>query len=802
MKQLVRVNLTTRTAKDWTPAEIVFGESLTLSLRFLKNTEGEEIETTVTVDSLMASVGLADARPRGGRFAIKVGNGPISDTNTTDLMDSSVRASEMTERLNAVEATATYGDARVVFLNGSWWMFFGEQDQQVPLEVVHNGLWPVSFGRISARSIDGKWTHRLRLTQAPVAFTTALDVVLPPAPKITRLQEGGTDGGFKWNEIQELYIPREFRGAFVLKKGFARTTKLSKDESPDTIKAALQALGANCFDVTLPLSQRPAIEFIGDYAGSSHPLLVSQVVQAPAGDLTFTIKFDRDELAVALQSLPDGDTLELPLEIRIVGTDDSGFSDELVALFLPVVIRKPVGFPELELRPTIDWLRPASPVTYVPFGANQVLTGNKARSRVVGDGENNVFTLTTGLAGELIYVFVRENFSGGRLLVNGTDFAATIDSDNEVTVTALGDPPPVDGWVITAAAAEAIAEWANGLTVTVPQVIGGDGYPALPDFMDNINERLETIEEILIPGVPPPVADTSTVGFVSVIPEISEILFYDKRMSVGEVADVKTLFGEKGLDVEKLLPKRAPLMLPAVHDGTLTDPLPTPLPAAAAGTVWVADGRTLIPGGGGIRSSYIEDDGFVASDGRLLYPSSRSGESNSYYPRAFERTLFEFAVNEEMLAVKRTLEILFGVQTQLVHASCKARWVLSMQLGEFTSDTTPSPVGLNLAEVEWSDPVFERVIDLTSLAQSHFFGLRILRTALGFNLDQNKYGNWTPNNAAIPTSPNFAVRGVLDRFDTENTADPRGYVAWKLIGSISVDDAGKQTTSPAKIRIY
>jgi len=792
MKQLVFVNLTTKSA-DWTPPEMFYGETLTLALRFFRTTEGVDVETALEVDSFVASIGSVDEPPRGGKFALKIGPAAESPTNTTDLVDASATASALRTAINDTDAAAAYGVARVVATDGSWLIFFGDGTQQVPLEVVSNGLWPISFGRVSAWQVNGKWVHELRLIQTPVAMTSSHDVVLPPAPEVTRIQAGGAEGTFEWNEIQELYVPPDFRGAYILKKGFGKTPLLSREDDIEAIQVALQALGDG-FRVTLPLSQRPAIEFVGDYRGATHDLLAVEVKQSPPGDLTFSIVLDRAELGAALRVQ---DEITLPLEIRVVGTDDSGSEGEIVALHLPVILRRPVIWPFLAERPAIDWLRPFSPKTYVPFGANQTLMGNKFYTAVVGDGEDSEFVIATGLGGEMIHVFGRENFSGGRQLVHGVDFAVTIDSDNQVTVVALGDPPAEDGWVITAVSAQTVAEWANDLTVTVPQVVAGGGYPSLPDFMDDIGERVETLEGLIIPGTTPPVANSTLVGMITVIPEFAEILQW--RVTAEEMA---AIFTDDGVDAAKL-PARKPIaMLPAVHNATPTDPLPDPLPAAAAGEVWVASARTLIPGGGGIRSRWVENDGFVVSDGRILYPAIRSGTTNSYYPEAFERTLFAMTINDQMLAINRTVEILWGVQVQLVHATCKAQWVLSLELGSFAAEIEPATLDLNLEAVEWAAPVFSQAIVLSSLAQSHFFGLRILRAVSEMKLDQQRYGNWLPNNAAAPANANFAIRARLTRFDTENREDPRGYVAWRLIGSIDVAEDGSQTTKPAQARIY
>ncbi len=792
MKQLIRINLTTRTAVNWQPPELAFGERLTLALRLLKTSEGEEVEAGLTVSTIKAAIGRVDARPEGGVFSIKVGAGAATNQNTTGALDFDIAASALKAALEAVPDLASYGTPRVVGTDGSWLIFFGEQDAQVPLSVVRNTLWPVSFGRIHAWQVDGRWVHELRLTQAPVAFTSSFDVVLPPPPVVTRIQTGGSDSVMTWNEIQELYLPPEFLGAYQLRLGTGKTTLLSREDGLEVIEEALQALGAGGFKVTLPLSNRANIEFVGDYAGLPMDLLTAHVEQSPPGDLTFSLDLDRAELAALLRRA-GGAAVTLPLEIRLTGTDENGLSGELVALSLDVVIRPPVIWPDIEEMPTLDLLRPYSPRTYVPYGANNELVGEKYYRATVGDGTATEFVLATGLNSEVVYVWARENVSGGALLTQGVDYSVTVDNDNQVTVTALDGAPAVDAWVVVAFSAQPLPQWAADLTVTVPQVVAGDGYPSLPDFMDNMSQRVGALEAVL-PSIGPGTPTSSGTGMVTIIPEVKEILFA-RDLDEG-------VFSDKGVDAARLNARRAPVMLPAVHDATPTDPLPAPLPSPVAATVWVANGRTLIPGGGGIRSAYVEDDGYVASDGRQLYVATRWASTNSYYPTACERQLFAMALNDKMMAVGRTYEALWGVQTQLIHASCQAQWVLSVQLGTFTAETEPAVLGLNLENVVWAAPVFEQAIVLSPLSQSHFFGIRIRRLAGGFELDQQRYGVWAGNNAAAPSSANFAIRARLDRWDTENRTAPRGYVAWRLVGSLDVDDEGKETTKPAQARIY
>jgi hypothetical protein len=61
---------------------------------------------------------------------------------------------------------------------------------------------------------------------------------------------------------------------------------------------------------------------------------------------------------------------------------------------------------------------------------------------------------------------------------------------------------------------------------------------------------------------------------------------------------------------------------------------------------------------------------------------------------------------------------------------------------------------------------------------------------------------WSGNNDAAPADANFAVRARLVKFDTENIADPRGWVGYQIIGSMETADDGTTETKPAMARIF
>jgi hypothetical protein len=766
MKQLITIDLSTKTS-DWQPPVLTFGESLTLAMRFQKSVSGNFTEPNLTFHAARASIGLVDARPGGGQFALQFGADPGTPDKTTAPVPHDCSPATLAAAINAKPAiVAAYGTATAKKVDGSWLLRFGTGGAEVQFKVVDNSLWPAAFGRISARQLDNSWQHELRLVQAPVAFTsTSGDLTLPPLPGITVKQHGGTSGSYTWNTIQQLFIPAEFRGAYRIKKGFQRTQLLAPDAGTDEIQAALTDAFGDGFNVTLPLSYHFLIELVGNFAGVDVAALEIEGAEAPAGDLIMTLPLDRLELATLLRGTPSA---TMPLEIRIVAQEEDGAVEETVALFVPVTIQRPLAFPELESTPTIDWLRFPSPKTYVPFGSGNILTGEKIYAVTQGDGSHTNFVIPHPLASEDVQVFARANSSGGRQLVDGTDFTATIDNASQVTVTALAGTPGPDAWRICIVAAKEIASWASDLTVTVGQVTG------LEDILTGLDARLTTLEEML-PASALLGADTAPVNGIKIeLPTMSEILFARDATGVAITDPTK-------------LPSRGAFLLPAIsradNDGVL--PL-TPLPAPSAGKLYTTAAATPIPGGGLIRGSLSTAGGFVGSDGRINYPVTRSGAKDSYFPTPFERTLFEIAINDMMFSSGTTLTLLFKLATQLIRADTEAQWVVAIEKGTITEETNAPPTDTfdtNLLSIDWdiAHPLMSQRLILTPALETHGFGCTIANSGGTLTANGLVYRRVLNANSAAPATANFALRARLFNFDTKNSVPgARGWVSWSL----------------------
>jgi hypothetical protein len=849
MNFLLTANLTTKIATEgsgaWTPPAFTFGEQITIALRLARNSGGTAIETSPVVNSMKADIGELDARPLGGTWRLKLGDDPQDDNNTTAVMQAGAPASTVAAAINALTAiVAAHGAATVLSVTGSLMVIFAS-GHQVTLTVVENRLWPMSLGHRIAYVRDERWIHELRLTRVPVAFTSTSAEVLPPPPQITRIQAGHSESGVSWNEIQEIYVPFEFRGTYYLQldpeHSGPRTQVLSIVDGPERIADALNKIG-NGFTGTDTLFQRGNIEFIDDLGATPQPLLGVHVAANPPGDLTFTLALDRAELWVFLRGLPPTESeAVLPLEVRLNVTENE-VTSEIVAFRQNVIIRKPLFFPELLETPRHDWLRPLSPKRYFDYDPSQTLFAPPGYPQIVGDDAETVFSIPHGLDSLVTRTWVSNRLTGAQL-VEGTHYSVVNNSANEATVTALGDPPAEDAWLVVVMGLQSISAFATDLTIAMEQVTG------LLAWQDAVGANLAQLNTLLPSQASVPAGTELSQGPFTI-----------------EFSEKKAVLFTAETDLAKL-PLRAPFMLPAVHDASVVT-LPDPLPTPAAGSVWINEtgAGVRIPGGGhGIRSSIAPDDGHVASDGRVLWPARRSGTTNSYFPRPFELQLFAAFVNDLQFGVGKTLTLQLQIATQLIAATSYAQWMIVIEkgtapreadstaaavnitttgtgthtattetgrtVGTFTAATSdvitlaghglvngdvilvsttgtlpgglaaatlyvvrdattdtfkvaPVTTSQNLRDVIWDpvSPLVRQQLILTPDLIRHQIGATITRSAAGITANAVLYNRILNADAGAPVTANFGLRGWLKDFDTENSVpSASGWVSWQFL---------------------
>ncbi len=278
----------------WTFPEYETRQTRTFALRFLNLVNGSLVEEELHVRSLRASIGWINNPPESGQFQIKIGTDPQSADNTTTDIDWVESGQHLLEaKLNALAGKPAA--FRVLKIKGGWLIGL-VTGAQITLEVVGNRLNPLSIANIEGTQISGAWWYELKITQAPLASTSAHAIQLPAAPWIETIVEGYTDpsGTYFVNEVQRFHLPPDFRSLFYFRRNGERTELLSATDNVARYKEVLDALLAreNATVATrLPDDYMVDIEFQGDLKGTDVDLLEIVIPEAstPPGDLEFSL---------------------------------------------------------------------------------------------------------------------------------------------------------------------------------------------------------------------------------------------------------------------------------------------------------------------------------------------------------------------------------------------------------------------------------------------------------------------------------------------------------------------------------
>lgn len=695
MKTLLTANLTTKTAGDggtvWTPPVYTFGESLTLALRFLRSDDGNLITPVLDLRGVTAALGPLDARPVTGEWALQLGAGAQTVSNTTGTVPHEATAKQLQDAINALSVVTTlYGTAVVRKDEGSWFIQMGTGAVSIPMTVRDNTLAPDSYGRCLARQIDGVWQHEVRLTQVPAAFADSYERVLPDPPSITRIRAGGTSGDYAWNEVQALYVPPDFLGNYALKRDYARTALLSVEDDADAIQAALVAVLGENVSVLEVAGFTAHVEFTGELGGQALALLEVEPLNPPPGDVTFTLALDRDALLARLRSAP---SVTLPLEVRITTADEEDVETEQVAFRTLLTVQRPVIFPDLALVPAIDWLRPPSPNDYVPFSLSSFVVGHQFFRAVVGNGSATSFTLAHGLATDDTVVFGRLNTSGGRQLIHGTDFTVVFTNSNSCVVTVIGTAPATNAWVLTVMSEQTVEAFAAGLTVTIGQVTGLDAR------LLAVETRVGSLETLLPSGTLTRPAVSGTAAEI----EIPDNFVIYPNLRLGPDFDAGSI-AALSAQLVRTFPAaavRPPGLLPAIRDTSVTTFTSADLPGSpSVGNVYQNTGAAavLVPGGLGRRGRALAVNEYAGWDGRVWYHVTRgSASSTSFFPTDFhEEMIAPITFERDTWRAAQQFVVEFDLAVQLLRASSNAQWLLVIEHGAVPSETDATATAIDL----------------------------------------------------------------------------------------------------------
>lgn len=839
MQALLHAEITSRTLSltqsgaSFSWPKLIQGDTLVLGLRWTQKVADKTELVQRTCLGLKASIGKRDARPERGTIRFQIGNpatSPVEGANLTSALAYNFTAGDLQDALNALSAkpaaASVWEDA------GTFVVVFAGETAYTTITARRNRLGPITLAEILYETSDEEKRALIRLKQTPVAFVDTFEAVLPSPPAVSTLRNGGESGGATWNEVQKLYVPPQFRGTFVLKRngGLLQSGPLTEASDADAIQAALDSIvddGGEFIVSELDGQNAVEIEFSGDMGGINQDLIEVEVIDNPPGDSTLRLTLDRPELAAALRGNTKGD-LKLPIEIE--ATFENLANDELediVTWHGEVTILPEVTLPELAEAAPIEWLRPPSPVNYRPRGAGQIASGVHHWSGPRGDGVATSFAIDHNLDTDVALPFIRRNVTDGEQLRLGVDYSVEFDNDNTLTITMLGDwvtTPPTTNELTVAVLGLAIASQYDPHTHSIAEITG------LQDILDAHAADIAELQEQagaqslgtsdLAAGSK--VMEFALPTFLDAYPLRYKLLDAANAAAAGQISggtvsqtSQKTASGttttttttgspatsqiEAIADVPlSILPPDAPL-LPAIHDAAaeaLPDPLPLTSLSSYRGKLYQnqTGGDVRLPGTADRESVILKDDEYASCDGKSWFKVFQpDAAKTTWHPTDFERTLFEFAVNEDQLTVKRIVEVRFGlefammsVDTQSPRVSdrhAKAQWRLLIEWGTKTSESSPSTTGPNIKGISWNaTPILDKTIELTyHVPVVHTFGARVKRTAASTCVtEKNLYGTWQASAAEVNTA-NFFLRARLTQWDIEDIDDPRGFVL--LFGS-------------------
>ena len=765
--------------------KIPAGADLTIGLRFAENLAGTVTEVPKTLTALKVSLGRADARPTSGSYKLHLGADPASaGVNLTAAIAWDASAAQIQA---ALEALTGFGAVAVTAEGGTFRISIGDGATEIEAVAVENTLRPVAFVEWNAVEMNDAFVHELRLTQTPVAATVDFAAVAADAPSVTQVQAGGENDDIAWNEIQRLYVPPNFRGSFQVQRGYRKTVPLATPLVAEEVADALQALAEEDGEFVVTEAQDAVlIEFKGEMGGTDQALLTVAVLEQPEGDPTFTLRTSTAEMWSALSgaNAATGE-LVLQLEIKLIFEDDEGDEADKVYIFKqPVTIVTAVDVAARNVASEIDWNQPRGQRAVLPFSPGQVLIGNRDYQVTIGNGSATSFTINHNLEAVTVQVMIKESASG-RLVVHGVEFEAAMTNANTLTVTPQA--ATLAGGVLGSGAWTVLVVSAGQAQYEAHEHAIGE-ITGLREELDALGAAVTALEDLVPTGAltSRDVASGTPVA-QWVLPPILEAYPTRSALTLGE--------GETLVDV---LPSSLPRdggLVGAVHDAAADDF--TVLPAisdSTKGKAYTYTGTTPldVPGGLGRRGISLLTGQSIANDGRVWYRLVKvDGAKTSWYPEDLERELFVVAISARQLIAKRVAELNIGFEVALRSQrerdaarftgdarNTQAQWVLVIEHGAFTGETSPSTTDTNLKAITWNDtPILSHRLIVTRNPGTHSFGCRVNRSAGGvLSTDAIFYGA-SEAGGSVPAAADFALRARLVRFDlVDGVADPRGLV--------------------------
>jgi hypothetical protein len=645
------------------------------------------------------------------------------------------------------------------------------------ISIVQNELIPQSFVRVTSYSANSNFYQELRPMQSPLAYTSAYGLIVPPAPTITRVVTGYSDSitGVYVNEVQRLYIPPAFDTTYQIYRGTSRTGLLNKDDGSAEIQAALMAscitVGAGeSFLVTNPENYVANIEFAGSMSGATQSLLTVAVPVSPQGDVTFDLDLNTQGMLAALR----GDfevTHPLTCEIGInYGTIATPNVQYVTVFQQDMTVQADGAWTGLAAAQSINWLNPPQPVNYIPFTADQVITGIQSYTRVVtGTGP---WTIAHNLGTEAIHVTLRQNTSSGYILANTVDYTLRTSTSQSVIVYSEIGSILTSGWAVMISSAGPTSAF-QAHTHTIAQVV------SLQDQLNSLGTRLAAVEDIL-PATGISSSSSVTQPYEIPVSARQSVMFTN---GLGTWAATDSI-----LQISSVPSLQAPQLLEAISVTVGTAPS-TALPTVTTVDIvraYTSGLNILVPRIGLIPGSRLPTGvAYIGAESTrgLVYQVDNYTSGRTFYSKAYEASLFEIPINDKLFRAGTTAKLQWNLNVQSKAANATAQWYCIVDVGTIATVSTPATQTGNISDITWnSTPILSQQLIVTGEPVKHGMGVEILATS-ATQMDANymTYGIWASATTGKPSSRNFILRGRLANFDViDNQGDARGWVGYAM----------------------
>lgn len=775
MATLVFGNISQKTASytiepgNITLPKVVQGDTFTLAVRLTETSNNTTTVTAPSICSARLSYGPVDVAPTAGSFKVLV------NSVTSSVITYGSTAASVAAVLNSISAATGWAviedqGSYLISRTSNWVATSG-------ISIVQNELIPQSFVRVTSYSANSNFYQELRPMQSPLAYTSAYGLIVPPAPTITRVVTGYSDSitGVYVNEVQRLYIPPAFDTTYQIYRGTSRTGLLNKDDGSTEIQAALMAscitAGAGeSFLVTNPENYVANIEFAGSMSGATHALLTVAVPVSPQGDVTFDLDLNTQGMLAALR----GDfevTHPLTCEIGInYGTVATPNVQYVTVFQQDMTVQADGAWTGLAAAQSINWLNPPQPVNYIPFTADQVITGIQSYTRVVtGTGP---WTIAHNLGTEAIHVTLRQNTSPGYILANTVDYTLRTSTSQSVIVYSEIGSILTSGWAVMISSAGPTSAF-QAHTHTIAQVV------SLQDQLNSLGSRLASVEDIL-PATG--ISSSSSVTQPYEIPvSARQSVMFSNGLGLWAAND-------SILQISSVPSVQAPQLLEALSVTVDTAPS-TALPTVTTVDIvraYTSGLNILVPRIGLIPGSRLPTGvAYIGAESTrgLVYQVDNYNSGRTFYSKAYEASLFEIPINDKLFRAGTSAKLQWNLNVQSKAANATAQWYCIVDVGTITTVSSPATQTGNISDITWnSTPILSQQLIVTGEPVKHGMGVEILATtATQMDANYMSYGIWASATTGKPSSRNFILRGRLANFDViDNQGDARGWVGYAM----------------------